>query len=66
MVFLARDTVGLVKAWLDRSGVTEGRLFRSVRKDDTVGLKLDPSQVPRIYKTMALHAGVPAMLRNGL
>ena len=59
-VFLARDTVGLVKAWLDRSGVTKGRLFRSVRKDDTVGLKLDPSQVPRIYKTMALHAGVPA------
>ena len=26
-VFLARDTVGLVKAWLDRSGVTKGRLF---------------------------------------
>ena len=25
-----------------------------------MGLKLDPSQVPRIYKTMALHAGVPA------
>ena len=60
MLFLARDTVRLVKTWLDRSGVTEGRLFRSVRKGETVGRKLDPSQVPRIYKTMALHAGVPA------
>ena len=60
VLFLARDTVSLVNAWLARSGVTEGRLVRSVRKDETVGRMLDPSQVPRIYKTMALHAGVPA------
>ncbi len=60
MVFIARDTVRLVKAWLRGSGVAEGRMFRSVRKDDTVGLKLDASQVPRIYKTMARRAGVPA------
>lgn len=60
VLFLARDTVSLVNAWLARSGVTEGRLVRSVRKDETVGRTLDPSQVPRIYKTMALHAGVPA------
>ena len=60
MLYLARDTVRLVKGWLGRSGLTEGRLFRSVRKDDTLGEKLDPSQVPRIYKTMALRAGLPA------
>ena len=59
MLFLARDTLRLVKVWLTRSGTTEGRVFRSVRKDGMVGRKLDPSQVPRIYKTMALHAGVP-------
>ena len=60
MLYLARDTVRLVKGWLGRSGLTEGRLFRSVRKDDTLGEKLDASQVPRIYKTMALRAGLPA------
>ena len=60
MLFLARDTLMFVKVWLTRSGITEGRLFRSVRKDDRLGRKLDPSQVPRIYKTMALHAGFPA------
>ncbi len=60
MLYLARDTVKLVKIWLDRGGITEGRLLRSVRKDSTVGEKLHPSQVPRIYKTMALGAGLPA------
>ena len=59
MLFLARDTVQLVKAWLELGGVDGGRLFRSVRKDGTVGEKLDASQVPRIYKRMARRAGLP-------
>ena len=59
MLYLARDTVLMVKAWVDRSGVGAGRLFRSVRKDGTVGEKLDASQVPRIYKRMARRAGLP-------
>ena len=59
MLYLAHDTVQTVKAWLARSGVGAGRLFRSVRKDGTVGAKLDASQVPRIYKRMARRAGLP-------
>ena len=59
MLYLAHDTVQTVKAWLARSGVGAGRLFRSVRKDGTVGEKLDASQVPRIYKRMARRAGLP-------
>ncbi len=59
MLYLARDTVQLVQVWLEASGVGEGRLFRSVRKDGTVREKLDPSQVPRIYKRMARRAGLP-------
>ena len=39
-------------------GLGGGRLFRSVRKDDAVGDKLDASQVPRIYKRMARRAGL--------
>ena len=58
-LYLARDTVQLVKTWLDRGGVDDGRVFRSVRKDGTVGEQLDASQVPRIYKRMARHAGLP-------
>ena len=59
MLYLARDTVKLVRAWLEASGVGEGLLFRSVRKDGAVRGKLDPSQVPRIYKRMARRAGLP-------
>ena len=58
MLFLARDTVQLVKTWLERGGVDRGRLFRSVRKDAAVGEQLDASQVPRIYKRMARRAGL--------
>ena len=58
MLYLARDTVQMVKAWVERSGVGAGRLLRSVRKDGTVGEKLDASQVPRIYKRMARRAGL--------
>ena len=59
MLYLARDTVKLVRAWLEAGGVGEGLLFRSVRKDGTLRRKLDPSQVPRIYKRMARRAGLP-------
>ena len=59
MLYLARDTVQLVQAWLEASGAGEGRLFRSVRKDGTVRETLDPGQVPRIYKRMARRAGLP-------
>ena len=59
IVYLARDTVALVRAWLARSGITEGRLFRSVAKGGRLGEGLDPSQVPRIFKAMADRAGLP-------
>ena len=66
MQYLHGDTVKLLAAWLARSGVTEGRLFRSVRKDATVGEALHPSQVPRIYKSMAAAAGLPVELVDAL
>ena len=59
MLYVARDTVKLVRKWLEAGGGGEGLLFRSVRKDGAVRGKLDPSQVPRIYKGMARRAGLP-------
>ena len=57
-VYLARDSVALVREWLERSGVAEGRLFRSLARG-TVGEGLHASQVPRIFKAMAERAGLP-------
>ena len=56
--YVARDSVALVREWLERSGVREGRLFRSLCRGE-VGNRLDASQVPRIFKAMAERAGVP-------
>ena len=57
-LYLARDSVALVREWLQRSGVREGRLFCSLCRG-VVGEGLDASQVPRIFKAMAERAGLP-------
>ena len=66
VLFLAEDSLKLVLAWLDGSGITDGFLFRSLRKNATIGEKLDPSQVPRIYKSMAKKAGLAEDVVAGL
>ena len=58
LLYLAPDSIKLVREWLARSGLTGGRLFRSLRKDGRLGEKLDASQVPRIYKAMAKADGL--------
>ena len=65
IVWLGPDTVRLVRAWLERSGVSEGRLFRSVDKGGRLGERLHPSQVPRIFKGMAREAGFPDTVVRG-
>ena len=57
-VYLARDSVELVRAWLGRSGVSEGRLFRSLCRG-VLGGSLDAGQIPRIFKAMAKRAKLP-------
>ena len=57
-VYLARDSVALVREWRERSGVCEGRLFRSLNRG-ALGERLDASQVPRIFKAMAERAALP-------
>ena len=66
IVYLARDTVLLVRAWLEGAGISEGRLFRSVARNGRLGEGLDPSQVPRILKAMARAAGLPDAVVDGL
>ena len=58
VLFLAPDTVRLVLDWLHRAGIHDGLLFRSVYKGRRIGEKLDDSQVPRIFKSMARAAGL--------
>ena len=66
IVWVGRDTVRLVRAWLDRAGIGDGRLFRSVGKGGRIGEMLHPCQVPRILKAMAREAGLPEAVAAGL
>ena len=66
IVWVGPDTVRLVHAWLDRAGIAEGMLFRSVGKSGRIGERLHPCQVPRIFKAMARQAGLPEAVAGGL
>ncbi len=66
VVWVGRDTVRLVRAWLDNAGVSDGMLFRAVRKGGRVGERLNPCEVPRIFKAMAREAGLPETVVAGL
>ncbi len=66
IVWVARDTVRLVRAWLGRAGMSDGMLFRSVDKGGRIGARLHPCQVPRIFKAMAREAGLPETVVAGL
>ena len=66
IVWVGPDTVRLVRAWLDRGGIKDGRLFRAVGKGGQIGDRLHPCQVPRIFKSMARKAGLPEAVIEGL
>ena len=66
VVYLAPDTVVLLRIWRARAGAREGRLFRSVTKSGRVGSSLHASQIPRIFKAMAHAAGLPLEVADAL
>ena len=66
IVWVGADSVRLVRTWLDRGGIAEGLLFRSVGKGGRAGTGLPPGQVPRIFKAMACKAGLPETVVEGL
>ena len=66
IVWVGRDSPRLVRAWLDRAGIADGLLFRSVGKGGRIGDRLHPCQVPRIFKSMARAAGLPEAVIEGL
>ena len=66
IVWIAPDSLALVRAWLERAGLADGPLFRSVGKGGRIGGPLPPGQVPRIFKAMARATGLPAHVVGGL
>ncbi len=44
--------------WLETAGIIEGAIFRAVNKAGRVGGPLTPGEVPRIFKRLAVRAGI--------
>ena len=66
IVWVAPDSLLLVKTWLARAGISDGPLFRSVGKGGRTGGALPPGQVARIFKAMARSADLPDAVVEGL
>lgn len=52
------DTLRDLRAWLEAAGVTEGPIFRAVSRSGVPGVALSGYDVVRIFKAMALAAGI--------
>ena len=65
-VWLAPDSLALVRVWLGRGAIAHGPLFRSVGKGGKAGGPLPPGQVARIFKAMARAGGLPSTAVDGL
>ena len=48
-----------LEAWLSRSGITAGPIFRRIRRGDRVAEPLSPAAVRDIVKARAAEAGLP-------
>ena len=58
LAWIAPDSVALLDKWLTVSRVREGPMFRALR-NGVVGGPLGACEIPRIFKEMALEAGLP-------
>jgi len=66
MRYLAPDTMDHVRAWIAVGGIKDGRLFRSVGRNGQVGRSLEAGEVARLFKAMALAAGLSAEEVTGI
>ena len=59
-LYLAPDTVGILRTWLNSAGITTGALFQSITKGGRPRARLSADYVARVFKQMAATAGLPS------
>lgn len=57
---IAPDAMAHLQVWLSAAGITHGPVFRNVDRHGRVGTALEAGSVSRIFKAMALAAGLKA------
>jgi integrase len=61
-ITLSNKTYQAITNWLLKASLTSGFLFRGITKYDTPTRKLEGAQINRIYKQLALKAGLDYQL----
>ena len=57
--YISENTVNYIKEWLERSGISSGRLFRSFLKNDVIHKQMPPRRVAEVFKEIAAESGIP-------
>jgi integrase len=66
VAYLSRETVKWLKVWLERSGITEGVVFRRLIGKAQIGGPLNPGSIAPIFKRVAQWIGMPARFVSGV
>jgi len=59
VAYLSRETVRWLKVWVERSGTTEGPVFRRLIGKAQIGGALNPGSIAPIFKRVAQWLGMP-------
>lgn len=51
-----------IKEWINKSRISSGKLFRSIKASKEIGDKLNPSQISRIYKKFARRSKIDSSI----
>jgi site-specific recombinase XerD len=51
-----------IKEWINKSKISSGKLFRSIKASEEIGDKLNPSQISRIYKKFAKRSKIDSSI----
>ena len=66
LAYISPRTMAILEEWTDRTGIDDGYLLRSVRKNGSEGDSLYPGSVGRVIKKLAANAGLPDETVKGL
>jgi len=66
LAYISPRTMALIIEWTDRTGIRDGHLLRSVRKNGSQTGSLYSGPVGRIIKNLAASAGLPDETVKGL
>jgi site-specific recombinase XerD len=61
-LYLSNEAQKSIKEWINKSKISSGKLFRSIKATGEIRDKLNPSQISRIYKKLARRSKIDSSI----